>query len=68
MSNPSPVRSHAHFLLAIAAALVISIGLTSTAAIAGLISTPRVADKTPPPGPLAQPAAAAPHAPGRTRI
>ena len=40
--NLSNASSRTHFVMAIAAALIISIGLTSTAAVAGLISKPRV--------------------------
>jgi len=40
--NLSNASSRTHFVMAIAAALIISIGLTSTAAVAGLISKPTV--------------------------
>jgi hypothetical protein len=46
--NISEASSRTHFLMAIAAALIISIALTSTAAIAGLVSKPRVAAKSAP--------------------
>jgi hypothetical protein len=40
--NLSNASSRTHFVMAIAAALIISIGLTCTAAVAGLISKPTV--------------------------